>query len=139
MDKNKLLKLLSGLGIGIGIGTCFGSVFYSMELEVFEKKASLMKTRTKKSGLSEAQFTNVHDFLLQKEKVKFFDEVSGECGYCMVVYFLGILTVFNVIKFNNSIETVYAMGVDAVEVQERLVDYDELRYIYVRLHPRSAV
>ena len=24
MDKNKLLKLLSGLGIGIGIGTCFG-------------------------------------------------------------------------------------------------------------------
>ena len=67
------------------------TVFYRMEREVFERKALLIKTRTKKAALNETQFTNVHDFQRQKEKIKFLDEIGSECGYCMVVYFLGKL------------------------------------------------
>ena len=66
------------------------SVFYRMERDVLERKA-LLKTRTKKGALNETPFTNLKDLQRQKEKMKFLDEISSECGYCMVVYFLGKL------------------------------------------------
>ena len=40
----------------------------------------------------------------------------------LVGYFFGILAVFNIVKFNN-VENVYALGVDAKEVQQKLTDY----------------
>ena len=67
------------------------TVFYRMEREVVEWKALLIKPRNKKTALNETQFTTVQDYQRQKEKIKFLNEVSDECGYCMVVYFLGKL------------------------------------------------
>ena len=41
----------------------------------------------------------------------------------LVVYFFGILMVFNVVETKADAKVVYAMGVDAKEVQEKLADY----------------
>lgn len=41
----------------------------------------------------------------------------------LVVYFFGILMVFNVIETGTNAKVVYAMGVDAKEVQQKLTDY----------------
>ena len=81
------------------------TVFYRMEREVVERKALLIKARTKKTALNETQFTTVQDFQRQKEKIKFLNAISDECGYCMVVYFLGKL--MHIAAENESDETFF--------------------------------